>query len=214
MLELRFFVAWRYPSQVPDGFFTGLGSRVVCRSAHRKETKIRTPFERPARVPMWIAGISICLLAASGIAAIVRSIPASYASIPNDGAPAAYGTSSSGPEDSHANDSRAQFAATMDTINRRNRARCDECGVVESMRQVERAGDVGGRNNVVAAVGGGVPSREPERAIAATSGAELRYEFTVRFRDGSNKVFNDTSPRAWPLGSRVIVIGRSKTSNN
>jgi hypothetical protein len=52
-----------------------------------KGIKILPHFERPAHVPLWIAGIAICVLAASGIGAIVRSIPASYASIPNEDAP-------------------------------------------------------------------------------------------------------------------------------
>jgi len=48
---------------------------------------MRTCFERPARVPMWIAGISLCMLAVSGIGAIVRSIPVSYANIPYEDTP-------------------------------------------------------------------------------------------------------------------------------
>lgn len=173
---------------------------------------MRTHFTTPARLPMWIAGIFISLIAALGIAATLRWIPASYANIPDEGAQSERGAARSGTEDAHAKDPQANLGQARATS--RNRAGCDECGVVESMRQVKRAGDVGGPNTVVAAVGGDVPRREPDRAIAATSRAEMRYEFTVRFRDGSNKVFNDTSPRAWPLGSRVIVIGRSNASNN
>src|SRR4029079_4446790 len=45
--------------------------------------EIRTHPERPPRSPMWIAGISSCLLAASAIVAVVQEIPASYASIPD-----------------------------------------------------------------------------------------------------------------------------------
>jgi hypothetical protein len=74
---------------------------------------------------MWIAGISICLFAVPGIVAVVRSIPASYANIPDEGA--------------HAQDSQAQLAAARAAINRGNRVWCPECGVVESIRQIESA---------------------------------------------------------------------------
>jgi hypothetical protein len=35
------------------------------------------------------------------------------------------------------------------------------------------------------------------------------YETTVRFRDGSTAVFNETTPRTWRTGGRVIVIAGS-----
>jgi hypothetical protein len=45
----------------------------------------RILFKLPARKPLLrIAGISISLLAAPGVVAIVRSIPASYASVPDE----------------------------------------------------------------------------------------------------------------------------------
>jgi len=175
---------------------------------------MRTDFTTPAHLPMWIAGVFISLTAALGIAATLRWIPASYANIPDEGAPSEHGAASNGPEGASAKDPQAQLEAARTTTNRHSRVWCDECGVVESMRQIKRSRDVGGQSSVVAAVGGDVGGREPNPAIAAKSGAEIRYEFVVRFRDGSNKVFNDTSPRAWPLGSRVIVIGRSNASNN
>jgi hypothetical protein len=174
---------------------------------------MRTDFTTPAHLPMWIAGIFISLTAALGIGATLRWIPASYANIPDDGAPSEHGAAPNGPEGASAKDPQAQLEVARPTTNRRSRVWCDECGVVESMRQIKRSRDVGGQSSVVAAVGGDVGGREPNPAIAAKSSAEIRYEFTVRFRDGSNKVFNDTSPRAWPLGSRVIVIGRNASNN-
>jgi hypothetical protein len=170
-----------------------------------------SPFEPPARAPMWIAGISIGLLAASGLVAIVRSIPPSYANVPDEEHRAA----SRGSEDlPRANDLQTQLEVVRPKVNRRSAMGCDECGIVESMREIKWSGDAGRRDTGVAVVGGRVPSHEPDRVLAATSKAETRYEFTVRFRDGSNKVFNDTSPRAWPLGSRVIVIGRANAPAN
>ena len=175
---------------------------------------MRTHFTTPAHLPMWIAGTFISLIAVLGIAATLRWTPASYANILDEGALSRHGAVPSGFEDAQAIDAQAQFDVARPAVNRRSRVWCDECGVVESMRQIKRFRDVGGQSSVVAAVGGDVGGREPNPAIAATSGPQMRYEFTVRFRDGSNKAFNDTSPRAWPLGSRVIVIGRSNASKD
>ena len=164
-------------------------------------------------MPLWIAGISICVLAASGIAAIVRSIPASYASIPNDDAPLKRGAAPSGSEDWRAKNLQPQLAEARDTINRRNRASCPACGVVESMRKIERPGDIGGQYVDIKgarSVAGGVSGN----AIAANDLTGKGYEITVRFRDGSTTVLNEASPRTWPLGSRVMVIGRSNASSN
>jgi hypothetical protein len=155
-----------------------------------QEIEIRTHFERPKRVPMWIAGISIGLLVASGTVAIVRSIPASYANIMDEGVPSKHQVASSESEDVRVDDLHANLSAAHDSINRRNRAWCSECGVVESMRQITASGG----------------------AIAASALTAKGYEITVRFRDGGTTVFNEASPRTWQLGSRVIVIGRSNAS--
>jgi len=175
-------------------------------------------FEGQAGVSVWIAGIFICLLVVSSTMAIVRSIPASYANTSDEGTPSNGGATSRGSDDAHANSSQTNSTVAQDTIRGRIRASCAECGVIESMRQIERFDDVGKRNTVIAAVEEEVAGREPDRAIGRAIGAKSRsitlYEFTVRFRDGSNKVFNDTSPRAWPLSSRVIVISGPNDSNN
>jgi hypothetical protein len=155
--------------------------------AHRKEIEIRTHFERPPRIPIRIAVISIFLLAASAIVAVVRAIPASYASIPNERA-SEHAVVPSGLEDTYVNGPR-------------NRAWCPECGFVESIRHIESSGNVG--------VAGGVSGGAPGGAIAASAVTRKSYEITVRFRDGSTTVFNEATPRTWRLGSRVIVIGGS-----
>jgi hypothetical protein len=98
----------------------------------RKEVKIRSLLTRSAHVPMWIAGIALCLGATAGTIAIVRSIPASYASTPDGGAPSKNGAAPSGSTD---------LAAAQSTSERRNRGWCSGCGVVESMRQIEPSGE-------------------------------------------------------------------------
>jgi outer membrane lipoprotein SlyB len=162
---------------------------------------------------MWIAGVSICVLAASGIVAIVRAIPASYASIPDERGSSKQGAAG-GFEDAQADGQQARPAEARETINRRNRARCRDCGVVESIRQIERSGDVGRADTVAVKIAGGAAGGASGSAIAARAITERDYEITVRFRDGSTTVINEASARTWQLGNRVIVIGRSKASNN
>jgi len=161
----------------------------------------------PARVARWIAGIAICLLAASGAAAIIGWIPPSYSGTPDNRASLEDGAAPSG---SGVGRAQAAVAQTPTTSKRRNRASCAECGVIESMRQIESSGDAIGQST--ATVAASVAGRKPARAIVANVSTVKRYEFTVRFRDGSNRIFNDTSPRDWPLGSKVIVIGGSNSS--
>jgi hypothetical protein len=142
--------------------------------------------------------------------AIVRSIPASYGNIPEEPAPSKRGGPPRESTDAHAKDPQAQLEGTGAAVDRRTRAWCPECGVVESIRQIGRSGDVGGRDRVdVKAVG-----RVSGNGVAADAMTGKIYEMTVRFRDGSTAVFNEASPRTWRLGSRVIVIGGSNASNN
>jgi hypothetical protein len=164
-------------------------------------------------VPLWIAGISICVLAASGIGSIVRSIPASYANIPNEDAPLKRRAAPSGSENGPAINPQP-LAEAQDTINRRNRVRCPACGVVESMRKIERQGDVGGQYTADVKVARGVTGGASGSAIDANAITGKGYEITVRFRDGSTTLLNEASPRTWPLGSRVMVIRRSNASSN
>jgi hypothetical protein len=171
------------------------------------------PFKRPARGPMWIAGVAMCALAASGIVAIVRAIPASYASIPDERASSKQGAATGGFEDAQAYGPQARPTEARGTLNRRNRAQCRDCGVVESMRQIGRSSDAGRQGPVGVKIAGGVAGGA-SGAIAALATTERDHEITVRFRDGSTTVFNESNAQMWQLGDRVIVIGRSKASNN
>ena len=102
----------------------------------------------------------------------------------------------------------------LNSINRRNRARCPTCGVVESMRKIECQSDVGGQYIADIKVARGVTGGASGSAIAANAVTGTRYEITVRFRDGSTTVFNEANARTWQLGSRVMVIGRSSVASN
>lgn len=169
---------------------------------------IQTQFNRRARVSMWMAGIPVVLLAATGIVAGVRSIPASHAGIPDEEAQARIEAPDNGSGEANAGESQTEVSAGRAAVIHRNSRRCDECGVVESMRRVERYGDVSGEAMTGAEVAGGDSGGASARGAASVL-AGNDYQFTVRFRDGTTSDFNEASPRQLRLGSRVLVIGRS-----
>ncbi len=64
-------------------------------------------------------------------------------------------------------------------------AKCGECGVIESTREIAAHGDPDARNI-------------------------KRYETIVRLPDGSRRAIHDVNPAAWRTGERVILIAGSK----
>jgi len=170
---------------------------------------MRSGSKLSARPPVWIAGISVCLLAASGIVATFRSIPASYAGIPDKVTAAEHAAPADAAADAGANDPQSPLAVTLPTTNRRSLASCSECGVVASIREIERSEVLGRQDTMEVKVAGRVSGG----AIVAKPTTSKSYEITVRFRDGSTTVFNEAGPRTWRLGARVIMIGRSMASN-
>jgi hypothetical protein len=78
--------------------------------------------------------------------------------------------------------------------------KCAECGVVDSVRQVEIVGDA---DAMTGADHDGVLGK------STTS-----YEVTVRMRDGSDRVFMDANPANWRPGDRVTIIERTVGAEN
>ena len=72
----------------------------------------------------------------------------------------------------------ALSAATSGAGQARVKARCDECGVIDSMRRIDAVGDT-----------------------------PASYETTIRFGDGSTRVLRDASPPNWRPGERINLIG-------
>jgi len=171
---------------------------------------MQTYFKLPRRLKMWIAGISISLLAVSGIIAFARSIPDSYANIPDEGALSEQTSTSA---DAQTGDQRVQLAVAPVSVSRRNLAGCAECGVIESMRRIEHIGDLSRQDAVGVEVKQRVPGSASGSGVGASTITGKGYEFTVRFRDGRTTVFRASSQRAWQLGSRVIVIGPVASTN-
>jgi hypothetical protein len=150
---------------------------------------MRTYFGRPGRRLVWIGGIAIGLLAATGIVASVSSFPGTDAVTADE--IAAYGdrSTSAGPEEAQVGRERARVAVAAPAATSRGRSRCPECGVVQSMRTIESTGE------------------DAPEAVMKTV-----YEVTVRLRDGTTTVFTAAVPRDWRPGSRVIVIAGAEAS--
>ena len=60
----------------------------------------------------------------------------------------------------------------------RSRAKCAECGVIESMRK-----------------------------LAPVGNSPAHYEIIVRMRDGSARVNSQASPATWRTGERIMLLG-------
>ena len=97
-------------------------------------------------------------------------------------------------------------------------AACTECGVVESVRTIERKGE-GGMAAANAGVGGSVGSQQisggPAAATAAGAGGfagneiernmntSITYQVRVRMNDGSHRTHYQATPPKFSVGQRV-----------
>jgi hypothetical protein len=128
------------------------------------ESSARTHLDHFPYLLTWIASVATALLCAIVTAAFMAWMPVPIAN-PEDGA-----TPAESPP------MPAQPAsATPD------KALCAECGVIESLRQIDARGD---------------------EAAESTR----NYEFTVRLGDGSRRVYTESTPRTWRSGARVKVV--------
>lgn len=82
-------------------------------------------------------------------------------------------------------------------------ARCAECGMFVSMREVESE-DTG-------------PSTAGRTMAGSRDGIRVKttksYEITIRMADGSTRVIEAANPARWRTGERLIVIGGGGPSN-
>lgn len=160
----------------------------------------------PAPNRMWLGGFSVGLLVVAGIFAIAGSIPGSRASMPDAGPSSAIDAAARGPADeSDAGPQRRTLVASKAT-RAPTWPRCAECGVIESVRQVEGIDGPVERTSVTVATRTGASGAEPDRADGAVHYARKVYEVTIRFRDGRTMIVETTAERTWRLGSQVNVI--------
>jgi outer membrane lipoprotein SlyB len=168
---------------------------------------------------IWIAGIAITVFCAAGVAAIMGWIPTSMGG-PSDNA-ATPQASAARPAAAKAHTAPAQVAS-----NAPAQARCAECGVIESIREIDTQGEGsglgavggavvggvlghqvgGGRGQdvatVVGAVGGAVLGNQVEKKVKSTKS----YEVTIRMNDGSSRVIHEANAPTWRSGDRVKVV--------
>lgn len=167
---------------------------------------MRSRFERPLRDPMCIMGLASAALTASGAFAIVLAIPPSIASVGQAGG-ATVGPVPVAAEGTQGREALTTAAVAPTSTDRPRRMSCSECGVVASVRRVDRQVQADGNDNAGGATapavdGGAGASEGPGATESGTS-----YEVTVRFRDGSTATFVELRlPNVRP-GGRVIVIG-------
>lgn len=195
----------------------------------------------------WITGIAVVLFSAAGIAAIMGWIPTSTGTSDINAAHQTLEPDTAKPAAPKSQRAPAQAASTAKPAapktqtppvrtasNAPAKLACAECGVIESVREVQHQGQstllgtVGGAvvggllgnqigsgrgrtaATVAGAVGGTIAGNEIEKRVNTTKG----YEITVRFEDGSSRVINAASAPTWRTGDRVKVVDGVIQSNS
>ncbi|OGA13277.1 MAG: hypothetical protein A3D95_13850 [Betaproteobacteria bacterium RIFCSPHIGHO2_12_FULL_69_13] len=168
---------------------------------------------------MLIAAAAVILLSGAGIAAMMGWIPTTSGDPGQGAVPPA--SQKPAPAAALPRAAPAQVASRVPA-----RTVCSVCGVVESVREVERPGESSGAGVVAGGVAGAVVgrqfgegrTRDAATVLGAVGGAvagdmiEKRvktsksYEITIRFEDGSTRVLTEANPPAWRPGDRVRVV--------
>ena len=166
---------------------------------------------KPPHLLMWIAGIAVILFSVVGIAAFM-------------------GWTSTAKDDPSSN---ATSPKSSTYLSNPFKAKCADCGQIESVQEIVARGEGtglgvvggavvggvvgrqigGGRGKdlatVAGAVGGAVAGNEIEKRAKSTKS----YAITVRLDDGSSRVINETNPPTWRPGDRVKVADGTIQSN-
>ena len=137
---------------------------------------METQTDKSSWLPLLITGLAIILFSTAAIARMLGWGPNSTA--------------------------EASVSATSETPAR---PRCPECGVILSIREIERHDEVSGPG-----AAGGVAAGNGDKTLVKS---DRSYEIVVRMADGSNRVVNVANPARWRTGERLIVIGDVKPSN-
>ena len=136
----------------------------------------RTQVDRSPHLPIWIANVATTLLCAAGIASFMAWVPTASGNPDEDTSLA-----ERSPKSVQAAAATGDLALAGVASHTPTRAACTGCGVVELVREIDTRGD---------------------HAVESTRS----YELTIRFQDGSTRVFNEATPRTWRPGARIMVI--------
>ena len=114
------------------------------------------------------------------------------------------------------------------------RPSCYDCGVIESVREIEKRGDGSGVGAVAGGVAGGLlghqtgagRGKDVMTVLGAIGGAVAghqieknvkkvkSYEIAIRFDDGSSQLITQGNPPAWRSGDKVKLVNGIITANN
>lgn len=178
---------------------------------------------RKSSHPLLIAAaVAVIVFCAAGIAAIMGWIPKSGADsavpVAQSQAPVASPPATKRAAHTVEKTHPLQVASVPSA-----RAVCKSCGVVQSVQSIEKTGEGSGAGAVAGGVLGGVVGhqvgdgrgRDLATVVGAVGGAfaghqvekNLKkthvYQVTVRFDDGSSRVFSQASAPSWRTGDRV-----------
>ena len=181
---------------------------------------------------VWAAGIAIIVFCAAGIAAIMGWIPTSSSQTGSVEAAAA-------PETAAAVAASPPVAKSHKTTHARAEStqamssRCNDCGIIESVQEIEtkgqgsglgvvggavvggllghQVGDGRGRDlaTIAGAVGGGYAGNEVEKRSKSTKS----YDITVRMNEGGSRVFHEAALPNWRNGDHVKIVDGSIRAN-
>ena len=175
----------------------------------------------------WIVGIAVVLFSVVGVAAIMGWIPTSIGG--------AGDVSVDKPVKKAAQPAAAKAKAPPAPVasSAPVSAKCSQCGVIESVREIAASGEgsglgavggavvggllgnqVGGGSGkkiatVVGAVGGAVAGNEVEKRVKSTKS----YDITVRMEDGSTRVIQEANPPSWRNGDHVKIVDGAIRAN-
>ena len=187
---------------------------------------------------MWIAGIAVILFSVAGIAAIMGWIPTSMGRSSDNTEitkPGKLSTNTTKPATAKTPAQQASPVVSPVVVasNVPGPAKCADCGVIESTREIAVKGEGSGIGAVGGAVVGGLIGNQvgsgrgntAATAIGAVGGAmagneiEKRvksgkaYEVTVRLDDGSSRVISAANPPSWRTGDHVKIVGGAIQAN-
>ena len=142
--------------------------------------------DKSSCLPLLITGIAIILFSTAGIARMM-------------------GWGQNSTDDSGDTLALDQTAPVPTTSEARATNRCAECGVIVSMREIERHDEDSGPG----AAGGVTTGTWDETRVKSTRS----YEIIVRMANGSSRVIDDANPARWRTGERLIVIDGANPSH-
>ena len=204
------------------------------------ETQVKTVESPSGNFPqalIWIAGIALTLFCVVGIGAVMGWIPSSMGGAGDKAAmqPQSLNIPAAGAATAAAKEARPAAPAALHPAPAHVAAiaSCAECGVIESVREVDAKGkgsglgavgggvlggllgnQVGGGRGqdvmtVVGVVGGALAGNEVEKRVKTTKS----YEVTVRMSNGTSRVIGTASAPNWHTGDRVKVVNGAIQSN-